>query len=96
LLHVPHADQTSSVERTEGPVKVDCLRELRPDPLLAQEISLSLGPHSFLKFLFIGSVAISGVIVLGQDNDFPVGGQASPCMFLTKPARSGRTPLGDG
>jgi hypothetical protein len=38
-----------------------------------------------------GSVAKSGVIVLGQDNDFPVGGQASPCMFLTKPTRAPRS-----
>ena len=34
-----------------------------------------------------GSVTKSGVIVLGLDNDFPVSGQASPCVFLTKPTR---------
>ena len=42
------------------------------------------------KSILSGFVAKSGVIVLEQDNDFPVGGQACPCMFLTKPTR----PLG--
>jgi len=33
----------------------------------------------------------SVAIVLGQDSDRPVGGQAGPCLFLTKPTRSPRS-----
>lgn len=33
----------------------------------------------------------SGIIVLSQDNDHPISGQVSPCLFLTKPTRPPRS-----
>jgi len=38
-----------------------------------------------------GSMTKSVVIVLGHDDDQPVGGQAGSCMFLTKPTRPPRS-----
>jgi len=38
-----------------------------------------------------GSITKTVVIVLGQDSDRPVGGQAGLCLFLTKPTRPPRS-----
>jgi hypothetical protein len=51
---------------------------------------MKIGPFGG-HFQEVGSLTKTENIVLGHDNDRPVGGQACPCMFLTKPTRPPRS-----